>query len=166
MLNLRGFEAVFVVAVGLFAFYRVPPASPPDPIPYPQGYRRWNHVKTQLVGPQSVFFAAGGGIHHIYANDKAMEGYRTGKFGDGSILVFDLLETQESGGVTVEGARKRIDVMLRDARRFTTSGGWGFERFAGDSETGRPLTEEHRKLCFDCHEKRQAHDFVFSEYRK
>ncbi len=37
MLNLRGFEAVIVLLVGLFAFYRGSPASPPDPIPYPQG---------------------------------------------------------------------------------------------------------------------------------
>ncbi len=154
------------MSVGLFALYRNSLASQGEQIEYPRGYRGWTHVKSQLVGPQSVFFAAGGGIHHIYANDKAMEGYRTGKFGDGSILVFDLLETHETSGVTVEGARKRIDVMLKDGQRFTATGGWGFERFSGDSETERPLTEAHRKLCFDCHEQRREHEFVFTEYRK
>src|SRR5262249_4835920 len=104
------------------------------------------------VGPQSAFFETAGGIHHIYANDKAMEGCRTGNFPDGSTLVFDLLETQENAGVTIEGARKRIDVMLKDALHFSASGGWGFERFGGDSETDRPLTDEHRGLCFTCHE--------------
>ena len=137
-----------------------------DPVAYPLDYRNWVHVKTNLVGPQSPFFASGGGIHHIYANGKAIEGYKTGKFPDGAILVFDLLDTKETEGVTIEGPRQRIDVMLKDARRFPTTGGWGFERFLGDSETDRPLTEEHRGLCFSCHEKRKAHDFVFSTFRK
>jgi Cytochrome P460 len=135
-------------------------------IPCPVEYRKWVHVKTVLVGPQSPFFKTGGGIHHIYANAKAMEGYQTGKFPDGSVLVFDLLEVKETNGATVEDARQRIDVMLKDAQRFSSSGGWGFERFLGDSETDRPLTEEHRGECFSCHQQRKTHDFVFSEYRK
>jgi hypothetical protein len=135
-------------------------------IAYPADYRKWQHVKTVIVGPQSQFFKMGGGIHHVYANGKAMEGYATGKFPDGAILVFDLLDTKETDGLTVEGARQRIDVMVKDAQRFSASGGWGFERFLGDSETDRPLTEEHRGLCFSCHEQRKTHDFVFSEYRK
>jgi hypothetical protein len=141
-------------------------ASPADSIAYPQDYRKWIHVKSQIIGAQSPFFAGSGGIHHIYANDKAMEGLQTGKFADGSILVFDLLEARETAGVTVEGARQRIDMMVKDTQRFTASGGWGFERFTGDSRTDRPLTEENRTLCFTCHEKRKARDYVFSEFRK
>jgi len=137
-----------------------------DPVAYPLDYRKWVHVTTVLVGPQSPFFKTAGGIHHVYANGKAMKGYETGKFPDGAILVFDLLDTKETDGATIEGARQRIDVMLKDTRRFPTTGGWGFERFLGDSETDRPLTEEHRKLCFSCHEKRKSHDFVFSTFRK
>jgi len=135
-------------------------------VDYPLKYRNWVHVKTNLVGPQSPFFTSGGGIHHIYANDKALEGYETGKFPDGAILVFDLLDTKETQGVTSEGPRQRIDVMVKDSRRFPNTGGWGFERFLGDSRTERPLTEEHRALCFSCHEKRKANDFVFSTFRK
>lgn len=137
-----------------------------SPIAYPLGYRKGVHVKTMLVGPQSPFFKTAGGIHHVYANDKAMTGYETGKFPDGAILVFDLLDTKETDGATIEGPRQRIDVMIKDTQRFQTTGGWGFERFLGDSETDRPLTEEHRGLCFSCHEKRKAHDFVFSTFRK
>ena len=49
-------------------------AASDNTVPYPEGYRKWVHVGTALVGPQSPFFATGGGIHHIYANDKAMKG--------------------------------------------------------------------------------------------
>ena len=141
-------------------------AAPDATVPYPNGYRKWVHVGTTLVGPQSPFFAGSGGIHHIYANEKAMKGYETGKFPDGAILVFDLLDTKELNGATLEGARKRLDIMLKDAQRFPKTGGWGFERFLGDSETERALTEERRGQCFSCHEKRKTEDFVFSKYRK
>lgn len=132
---------------------------------YPEGYRRWAHVKTQVIGPESPFFASGGGIHHIYANDAALAGYEARRFPDGAILVFDLREAKTKDGITVEGARERLDVMVKDTKRFPETGGWGFERFVGDSKTERGLTEEHRALCFQCHTRRKDEDFVFSEYR-
>lgn len=141
-------------------------AAPDATVSYPDGYRKWVHVGTTLVGPQSPFFASNGGIHHIYANDQAMKGYETGKFPDGAILVFDLLDTKEINGATIEGPRKRIDVMLKDTQRFPGTGGWGFERFLGDSQTNPALTEEKRTLCFNCHEKSKAQDFVFSKFRR
>jgi hypothetical protein len=149
------FAREVAVIVGVFA-----QAGSNASIDYPQGFRKWVHVKTAVVGPQSAFFKSGGGIHHVYANGKAMEGYETGAFPDGSILVFDLLDAREAG------PRQRIDVMVKDSRRFSASGGWGFERFLGDSQTDRPLTEEHRGQCVTCHQQRKAHDLVFSEYRK
>ena len=69
-----------------------------DPVAYPLDYRKWVRVTTVLVGPQSPFFKTGGGIHHIYANGKAMKGYETGKFPDGAILVFDLLIEKKRTG--------------------------------------------------------------------
>ena len=56
------------------------------PIPYPTGYRLWAHVKSEIVEPQHPGSSTNGGIHHIYANTQALEGYRTGKFPDGSVL--------------------------------------------------------------------------------
>jgi len=72
-------------------------------VSFPEAFRKWAHVKSVLVGPQSLAFATDGGIHHIYANDKALEGYDTGKFPDGSVIVYDLLETKEIAGNTIEG---------------------------------------------------------------
>ena len=141
-------------------------AAPDATVPYPNGYRKWVHIGTTLVGPQSPFFASSGGIHHIYANEKAVKGYETGTFSDGSIVVFDLLDTKELNGATIEGPRKRIDVMVKDAQRFPSSGGWGFERFIGDTETNPALTAEQKANCFSCHEKRKGQDYIFSTLRK
>jgi Cytochrome P460 len=142
------------------------PAKPIDLIPYPVGYRQWVHVMSALVGPESPFFTNSGGIHHIYANDKAMEGYKSGRYPDGSIIVADFLETKESKGITTEGPRRRIDVMLKDGKRYTETGGWGFEQFKGDSQTDRMVTAEIAAKCFACHGTQKESDSVFSKYRK
>ena len=81
-------------------------------VSYPKEYRQWAHVKSTLIGPQHASFATNGGIHHFYANSKGVEGYRTGKFPDGSVLIDDLLEVKESAGVTSEGPRQRLAVMV------------------------------------------------------
>src|SRR5262245_16383403 len=156
---------LFVVALPLVA--TVPHRAESDKaVPYPAGYRHWIHVSTTIVGPQSPFFKGSGGIHHIYANEKALRGYESGKFPDGATLVFDLLDTKQAEGLVLEGPRQRVDVMVKDSQKFSATGGWGFERFAGDSQTERLLTEERQAQCFSCHQKSKAQDFVFSKFRK
>jgi Cytochrome P460 len=58
-----------------------------ETVSFPREFRKWATVKSVLVGPQSAAFATEGGIHHIYANDKALEGYDTSKFPDVSVIV-------------------------------------------------------------------------------
>ena len=141
-------------------------ADPNNTVAYPSGYRKWAHVKSALVGPASPSFARYGGLHHIYANEKAMEGYRTGQFEDGSVIVFDLLEVRESAGVTAEGSRRFIDVIAKDSKRFAQTGGWGFEEFKGDSQSERVLTSEAQTACFNCHLQKKDRGFVFSAFRQ
>jgi cytochrome P460 len=161
-------SAVLVVAaIVTCSFYLF--ARPNDAVPYPTGYREWVHIRSALVGPQSPSFKTSGGIHHIYANEKAMEGYRTGKFPDGSIVVGDFLETIENTpqpGITIEGPRRRIDVMVKDNKQFAATGGWGFESFRGDSQTDRMVSPEGAGKCFECHGKQKDNDSVFSKFRK
>jgi hypothetical protein len=137
-----------------------------DAVPFPKEFRKWAHVKSVLVGPQSAAFATEGGIHHIYANDKALEGYDTGKFPDGSEIVYDLLETREVAGNTIEGPTRRVDVMVKQSERSRGTGGWEFMSFPGGDQTAEKLTAERQAACSACHAKRKDHDFVFSEFRK
>lgn len=134
-------------------------------VQYPEGFRQWAHIKTGLIGPKSPSFASSGGFHHIYANDKALEGYRTGEFPEGSILVFDVLDAvYKDDSNVLEGSRNHVDVMIKDSRRFATTGGWGFEEFKGDSQTERLLNGVTKGQCNSCHLKQK--DYVFSEMRK
>ena len=156
--------AAFLCASGTLACGLWLWAQPGDPVvPYPEGYRSWMHVKSTLVGPQSTAFASNGGIHHFYANEKAVEGYRGGSFPDGSVLIDDLLEAKEANGVTSAGPRRRLAVMVKNAERYRETGGWGFEIFKGDDHTAS-LTPQARADCFACH--KNGRDSVFSELPK
>jgi hypothetical protein len=137
-----------------------------EAVSFPKEFRKWAHVKSVLVGPRSAAFATEGGIHHIYANEKAREGYDTGKFPDGSVIVYDLLETTEVAGNTIEGPTRRVDVMVKDSERYPTTGGWQFMSFPEGKQTDGKLTAERQATCSACHAKRRDHDFVFSEFRK
>ncbi|HSB10603.1 MAG TPA: hypothetical protein VLM38_14030 [Blastocatellia bacterium] len=49
-------------------------AIPDERAAYPSGYRTWVHVRSALIDPKSATADRFGGIHHIYANEKAVEG--------------------------------------------------------------------------------------------
>lgn len=140
-------------------------AADAPPVPYPAGYRQWTHVKSMTINPGHALYEAFGGIHHLYANPKAEQGYRSGKFGDGSVIAFDLLEAKAADNVVQEGARKVLGVMHKDVRKYKDTGGWGFEGFKGDSKTERAVGKNAAAACFQCHTSRKDNDFVFSTFR-
>lgn len=136
-----------------------------SPVPYPDGYRNWKHVKSMAIQPGHALYGSFGGIHHLYANQKALAGYKSGTFPDGSVIIFDLLETQDADNAITEGKRKVVGVMHKDRRKFTATGGWGFEGFAGDSRTERAVGANAKTACFDCHAPLKETDHVFSKMR-
>lgn len=156
--------AVAVAATALFAAPAM--AADPPPVAYPEGYRQWTHVKTMVIQPGHPLAEAFGGIHHLYANGKALAGYKAGgKFADGSVIVFDLLEAKSADNTVQEGARKVVGVMVKDKRRYAATGGWGFEGFKGDSKTERAVGANAATACFQCHQAKKDNDFVFSAWR-
>jgi hypothetical protein len=136
-------------------------------VAFPEGYRSWQHVKSVINGPGHKSFASEGGkIFQFYANPQAIDGYRTGKFANGSIIVRETLRAiageGDSKGILNEGERSALDVMAKDDALFKETGGWGFETF--DSKNGR-LAESARAQCYSCHSKQQDRDLVFSTLR-
>lgn len=63
-------------------------------------------------------------MHHIFANQKAVDGYATGNFSDGAVIVYELREAQQKNGVIIEGERRRVDVMIKDSTLYKSTGGW------------------------------------------
>jgi len=135
-------------------------------VPYPAGYRAWTHVKSMVIEPGHPLHASFGGIHHLYANAKAMEGYRSGQFRDGSIIIFDLLEANAADNAVTEGKRKVVGVMHRDARKYAATGGWGFEGFAEGNPNLRAVGANAATACFACHAPQKDNGYVFSTWRE
>lgn len=133
--------------------------------PYPEGYRNWLHVKTMLIEPGHPLENPFQGIHHIYANAKAVKGLNTGSYPDGSVLVFDLLQYTKKEQTIQEADRKLLGIMHKQSKQYASTGGWGFEGFAGDSKTQR-LVKDGGKSCYACHTSENKTDYVFSQIRK
>ncbi len=147
-----------ITALGLLAISGLLSAGE---VPYPEGYRHFDHVKSMVIFKGHPLADPFEGIHHVYANAKALKGLKGGAFPTGSVLVFDLLEAVEGEHALLEGKRKFIGVMYRDPERFKATGGWGFEAFAGD--TRKRMVKDGGASCYACHAKEK--DGVFSQWR-
>jgi hypothetical protein len=62
-----------------------------------------------------------------------------------------------------QGSRKAIPVMLKDAKKYASTGGWGFQAWAG-GDPRKPLVTDPVKTCFACHTPQKANDYTFSTY--
>jgi hypothetical protein len=160
-------RSLLLVVAGVAALGSVAVAAgrAQDPVPYPEGYRSWRHVKSMVILEGHPLADPFAGIHHVYANARALRGLEKGNYADGSVLVFDLLEAVPEEGAYVEGPRKLIGVMHKNAKRYAATGGWGFEAFAGDSKTGRLPTNNGRD-CHLCHTDAAETELVFTAPRR
>ena len=149
--------------------------TPLSPVPYPEGYRTWTHISSAVLprkpvatgstADESPSAAPHGLLHNLYANDLALEGYRTGHFPEGAILIADWFVLEPRGPELIQGRRKSINVMIRDAR-YTETGGWGFEDFEGDSPTTRNVGPNAVQACFSCHQRANDREYVFSVLKR
>jgi Cytochrome P460 len=147
--------ATATISFGVWAAYAA------ETVNYPDNFRRWVHVGTGVILPGGALPESEQGMHHVFANPKAVEGYASGDFGDGSIIVYELREAQQKSGVIFDGGRRRVDVMIKDSNLYKSTGGWRFERFFADDQTHDAI-HDGGTSCFACHDNAKTHGFVFS----
>ena len=143
-------------------------AAPIFGIKIPPGYRDWRLI--------SVAHEEGNlnDLRAILGNDPAIKAYRAGKlpFPDGSIIAriaWSYVPSEENNKVFgraqsfVPGPAPDwyLQFMVKDSKKYATTGGWGFAQFDKD---GKPADEAMLKTCFPCHEPVKARDFVFTHY--
>jgi len=133
-------------------------------VEYPQGYKEWKHVKTMIIKPEHPMADVFHGIHHIYANDKAYKGYKTGKFEDGSVIALDFLNYADVNATISETSRIYVAVMHKNEKMYNSTHGWGYEAFKGNSR--EKLVTDVQKMCVSCHEPQVKNNYVFSKIRK
>jgi hypothetical protein len=73
----------------------------------------------------------------------------------------------------VPGTLMNVDFMVKDAKRFANSGGWGYAVFDYDAASatfkpgtmsGKPPQGNDAKCGFACHTAAKARDYVFTNY--
>lgn len=134
--------------------------SPLFGVSIPEGYRQWSLVAVaHETDPLNELRA-------VLGNSLAVRAYadRTLPFPDGTILVklaWHREQSIEFAPAFIPGAATTVQVMIKDAKRYATTGGWGFGRFI----EGRPVDAAQHETCFACHSARVSnHDFVFTRF--
>jgi hypothetical protein len=153
------------VATGPASRYADEQAAPIFGIKIPAGYRDWRLI--------SVAHEEGNlnDIRAILGNDVAIKSYREEKlpFPDGTIiarLAWSYVPSEENNRVFgrsqsfVAGSDTNVQFMVKDSRKYSATGGWGFAQF----KDGKPAAEALLKTCFPCHEPVKGRDFVFTHY--
>jgi hypothetical protein len=141
-------------------------AAPVFGIKIPPGYRDWKLISVAHEAGNLNDFRA------VLGNDVAIKAYREGKlpFPDGTIiarLAWSYVPSEENNKVFgrsqsfVAGPPTNVQFMVKDSRKYASTGGWGFAQF----KEGKPDADEAMlKTCFPCHEPVKARDFVFTQY--
>jgi hypothetical protein len=156
-------------------------ASPIYGITIPAGYRDWRVISVASVG------APISDLRVKLGNDIAIAAYRGGTrpFPDGTIiarLAYRQTTSEENNRVFRAAAERRglpaeqidkllaasfvagpptnIQFMVKDSKKYASTGGWGFAQFTN----GRPDGEAVQKTCFPCHLPGKDLDFVFTRY--
>src|SRR5262249_3158566 len=62
----------------------------------------------------------------------------------------------------VAGPPMNVQFMVKDSKKYASTGGWGFAQFT----EGKPDGEAVHKTCFSCHVPAKDRDFVFTHYSR
>jgi Cytochrome P460 len=157
---------VLGIAVILTLFGGSSATSADDGVRFPDGFRDWFVVNSMTATKDSPVFGNVDGMHLIHVNAKGLAALKkSGPFPypDGTIFADDVHEFSVKDGATVEGAKKFVTVMVKDAKKYALTGGWGFQVWArGDpSKPQVPDIAHSVQACFVCHAREGARLRVF-----
>jgi hypothetical protein len=118
----------------------------------------------------------------ILGNPEMIEAYQAGiprngkPFPDGAKMAkihWKPAQNEFFPKATVPGGLVNVDFMVKDAKRFADSGGWGYAVFDYDETShtftpgtlaGTPPQGNDAKCGFSCHTRAKTRDYVFTEY--
>ena len=129
-------------------------AAPIYGITIPPGYRDWKVISiNRIEGKLNQLRAQ-------FGNDIAVKAIKDGQlpFPDGSIIAAVHWNYEASGANNevlallgsssfVAGSPVNVQFMVKDSKKYASTGGWGF----ADFKDGKPQSEELHRVCFSCH---------------
>jgi len=166
------FLLVVIATLGIVALtapaapHTVQGAAPAFVTEIAAGYRDWKYISVAHEEGNLNSFAA------ILGNDVAIKAYREGivPFPDGTIIAalhYRFISSEENNRVFgraqsfVAGPPTNVQFMVKDSKKYASTGGWGFGHFNSD---GNAVDDAFMKTCFPCHQKMKERDLVFTRY--
>ncbi len=133
----------------------------------PPGYRDWKLLSVAHEEGNLHSFAV------ILGNDVVIKANREGTLPlpDGAIIAalhWRHVPSEENNKVFgrsqsfVAGTPTNVQFMVKDSKKYASTGGWGFGHFNGRDD--KPAEKTLLQTCFPCHNAIKARDLVFSRY--
>jgi hypothetical protein len=145
-------------------------ASPIYGVTIPAGYRDWKVISVGRLKTDKV-----NQLRVQLGNDIAIKAFKEGKlpFPDGAMIAalhWTYVPSEANDKVLVAafpgaesfvpGSAVNVQFMVKDSKKYASTGGWGF----ADFKDGKPQDKALHEACFPCHEPAKDHDFVFARY--
>ena len=132
-----------------------------------RGYEKWQMVAASHTDNM---------VEVILANPAMIATYQAGFPGDGekvpdgakmAKIHWNKTKNPEGFPISVPGTLHDVDLMAKDSKRFTDSGGWGYAQFNYDtaSDSFTPLGTG-AQCGYACHTMAAAKDYVFTAFPK
>jgi hypothetical protein len=132
------------------------------------GYRDW-----QLIAVKQLLFAGNEQLRAQLGNDIAIKAFKEGTlpFPDGAMIAaihWTRVSSEDNNKVLdgpfpgtqsfVIGSLVNMQFMVKDSKKYSATGGWGF----ADFKNGKPGDKALHETCFPCHAPAKDHDYVFT----
>ncbi|NVN93418.1 MAG: cytochrome P460 family protein [Desulfuromonadales bacterium] len=133
----------------------------PNGISYFPEYMTW-----KLIAPS--YREDKGHIRIITGNGIAVAALQAGKkpLPDGSVLAKVAWKAEKHPSfpvATVPGAFAQVEFMVKDSRKYKSTGGWGFARFVGNDLKPYGKDAGFVSECFGCHIPVAKNDYLFTK---
>ena len=131
-------------------------------IEYPKGLTHWRVISTSQRSDNNT-------QRVILGNSAAIKAARANmpqtQWPDGAIiakLVWKNTTLETWKAATVPGDFVHAEIMVRDGKKYATTGGWGFARWAGLDLTPHSQESSAAEACFACHQAAKGTNYVFT----
>ncbi|MBO9564331.1 MAG: heme-binding domain-containing protein [Niastella sp.] len=157
-INMANKEYVDFIQGKLAPVTKVAPA--PNGIDYIPDYRNWKVMSTTDRFDN-------GTLRIIFANDiavKSIEQHQTKNWPDGAVFAKTAWKQQVNvDGSVSAGAFWQVEFMIKDARKYAETAGWGWARWRGDKLKPYGENALFATECVSCHQPMKDNDFVFTK---
>lgn len=134
----------------------------PNGITLPDGYKNWRLISSSHRTDNNT-------LRVILGNDKAIQAVEDGKtnpWPDGAVLaklVWKDAVHEKWPTATIPGKFVHAEFMIKDAKKFSATGGWGFARWLGMEQQPYGKDADFAQECFGCHLPVKDNDYVFTK---